>query len=545
MPEVGDEIWVLEDNKPYSCKVIDKRNGRLELHFKQWNKRYDIWIEEDSSRIVDGPDVLVCDDSQVSVQPTEAKNKRGRDDDETDDVESSGYNMRKRPSLASDVVGGSSKSLPASSAVNLPLTRDPSVDLTGGTVPAVPPVGGSSSACPSPLSDPVVVSVDVSPQTDVVRAVRQCSLCSGSLSGQVVSCGDCGSGFHSDSLCLGVNQSIIDVLLQDESAVSYRCCRCRGKPGRTSSSQDNGVVSQMMGIIGSLVAEVRKLADTVACIRRGDGGDLPPPEVSRNRPVPLVGNTVMSEVREVYEREKRKSCIIIRGVGDASAKEVLTIFQQICEFLDVGDIHLQEVTRVAPSVWRGKVLNAEKRLGLLSEARHLKNSPDFFNIYVQRDLTYRQRMDVIAKRAQRSNRGTGANATTVAPMVSSSEVSDTDHSNGIQDSRDDSSWNVIGQNRAPRRGSTNSSSNRLAVSNSGRGGGNISRGVSGRGGVVSGGGVVGSSSGRGVSGQVSVGHGTGRGSVGHGNGRGSVGNGSGRGRGRGNPVVANQMRRNF
>ena len=371
------------------------------------------------------------------------------------------------------------------------------------------------------------------------------------MSGQAVSCGDCGSGFHSDSLCLGVNQSIIDVLLQDESAVSYRCCRCRGKPGRTSSSQDNGVVSQMMGIIGSLVAEVRKLADSVACIRstRGGGGDLPSPEVSENRPVPLAGNTVMSEVREVYEREKRKSFIIIRGVGDASAEEVVTIFQQICEFLDVGDIVLQEVTRVAPSVWRGKILEAEKRLGLLSEARNLKNSQDFFNIYVQRDLTYRQRMDVIAKRAQRGNRGTGANATTIAPMVSLGEVSDADRSNGIQDSTDDSSWSVVGQNRAPRSTSINSSSNRMDVGNSGRGGRNTSHGVSGRGGMVSGGGVGSSSSGRGVSGRGSVGYGNGRGSVGHGTGRGSVGYGSGRGpgrgRGRGNPVAANQMRRNF
>ena len=64
------------------------------------------------------------------------------------------------------------------------------------------------------------------------------------------------------------------------------------------------------------------------------------------------------------------------------------------------------------------------------------------------DLTYRQRIDVIAKRAQRGYRGTGANATTIAPMVSLSQVSDADRSNGIQDSTDDSSWNVVGQNRA-------------------------------------------------------------------------------------------------
>ena len=53
-----------------------------------------------------------------------------------------------------------------------------------------------------------------------------------------VSCGDRGTAFHSEPLCLRLDGSIIDVLLQDGSALSYRCCRCN--PGGTNNSRDGG-----------------------------------------------------------------------------------------------------------------------------------------------------------------------------------------------------------------------------------------------------------------------------------------------------------------
>ena len=55
MPQIGEDIWVLEGDKPYQCRVVNRAGRKVEVHFKNWNRRYDVWIDEDSERIVDGP----------------------------------------------------------------------------------------------------------------------------------------------------------------------------------------------------------------------------------------------------------------------------------------------------------------------------------------------------------------------------------------------------------------------------------------------------------------------------------------------------------
>ena len=90
----------------------------------------------------------------------------------------------------------------------------------------------------------------------------------------------------------------------------------------------------------TLFLRLKKLAETVACIQRGSEACLPSPDVPVSEPLPTVGNNVMTEVREVYEHEKRKSFIIIRGVGNASEDEVANIFLQICDYLNARQIEL-------------------------------------------------------------------------------------------------------------------------------------------------------------------------------------------------------------
>ena len=74
------------------------------------------------------------------------------------------------------------------------------------------------------------------------------------------------AAFHADPLCLVDNKAVIEALVEDGNAVSYRCCKCRGRPVKTGNSNDYGMVNQMMCIIGGLVYEVKKLAKTVASI---------------------------------------------------------------------------------------------------------------------------------------------------------------------------------------------------------------------------------------------------------------------------------------
>ena len=212
-------------------------------------------------------------------------------------------------------------------------------------------------------------------------------------------------------MCLGVERSIIEVLLQENSALSYRCCRCRVSPGRLGSSQDGGGLTQVLSIIGGLVSEVRKLTEKFSeghGVRESSNDDLSISDQGRH-PAPVRSSDIMAEVRELYEQDKRKRSVILRGVGNASCEEVKDIFSRVCTFLGVGNVELEDLTRAAPSVWRGKVLDVSKRTDLLSKAKNLKASSEFSRIYIQRDLTYRQRREVIAKRAS-FRQGTGANA---------------------------------------------------------------------------------------------------------------------------------------
>ena len=106
MAEVGGEVWVLDGGIPYPCRVVDKRGGKLEQIFKNWNARHDLWLDEDSPRIVDCPGEVVASDSQVSVRAADVKNKRDFDyDPDGADVGCPlGYNLRKRPSVVADDV---------------------------------------------------------------------------------------------------------------------------------------------------------------------------------------------------------------------------------------------------------------------------------------------------------------------------------------------------------------------------------------------------------------------------------------------------------
>ena len=75
MAEIGGEVWVLDEGIPYPCRVVDKRGSKLEVNFKNRNFRYDLWLDEDSPRIVDCPSEFVTGGSQVSARAAGIKNK--------------------------------------------------------------------------------------------------------------------------------------------------------------------------------------------------------------------------------------------------------------------------------------------------------------------------------------------------------------------------------------------------------------------------------------------------------------------------------------
>ena len=84
----------------------------------------------------------------------------------------------------------------------------------------------------------------------------------------LVDCGGCQSVFHPAVSCLGVSQSVLNVLLGTESsAIRYLCCVCRDRDNSPlPSGQGTGgqtATLQILTMIGSLVADVKKLSEKV------------------------------------------------------------------------------------------------------------------------------------------------------------------------------------------------------------------------------------------------------------------------------------------
>ena len=65
-------------------------------------------------------------------------------------------------------------------------------------------------------------------------------------------------------------------------------------------------------------------------ISPNDGSGISSEHTNSSDPPAQIGaNTVMSEVREVYQREKLKCNIILRGVGERSADQIQALLNDV------------------------------------------------------------------------------------------------------------------------------------------------------------------------------------------------------------------------
>ena len=154
-------------------------------------------------------------------------------------------------------------------------------------------------------------------------------------------------------------------------------------------------MKQLISIVGGLAGQVRGLLASTGSVvdARKTSGTVD----RRSEPV-VARKEVMEEVREVYEREKRASSIILRGVGDINPQELSSLFEESCSYLGVGVVTLGEVHKVNNNIYRAKIADREARLRLLNSAPKLNRSPDLKHIYIQRDLTFQQRQELFKRR---------------------------------------------------------------------------------------------------------------------------------------------------
>ena len=160
---------------------------------------------------------------------------------------------------------------------------------------------------------------------------------------------------HAEERCLGVNQTVIEALLIDNSAIRYNCCVCR-----SSSNNINGSMGQVVDIIGSLVSDIRKVMAEMSLLKGDthrlndsvDASNVPGDSISETAisQMPFSsGNAILNEIREVYERDKRKNSVVLRGVMHKYEHEVKEMFNDACSYLAVGNIQISDLAQLSLS----------------------------------------------------------------------------------------------------------------------------------------------------------------------------------------------------
>lgn len=93
---------------------------------------------------------------------------------------------------------------------------------------------------------------------------------------------------------------------------------------------------------------------------------------------------------ECKEREKRTNSVIISGLGNEPSELQTRFNDVVSHLLPTKHIYLQDIVPIKPNLRRAKITNRELRRDLLSTAKNLRQPP-FPNVFITRDLTYKQR----------------------------------------------------------------------------------------------------------------------------------------------------------
>ena len=116
-------------------------------------------------------------------------------------------------------------------------------------------------------------------------------------------------------------------------------------------------------------------------------------------------HVVRAELREMEERKKRASSLVVRGLRVGSASEAAAKFGDIVHAMTGERVTWTEVCRIRSDtdLFRGNVHDNRMRRMILDEAKHLKDS-EYSHVFIRRDLTFLQREELRARYPPRAQR---------------------------------------------------------------------------------------------------------------------------------------------
>lgn len=252
-----------------------------------------------------------------------------------------------------------------------------------------------------------------------------CGSCEVSVGQDGIGCDKCENWFHPSPLCMGVSHRVIEVILEAGGAgIEYVCTQCRARPlisGASKDSLGSPALDQLFTMVKSLCSAIAKLTERVDSLAPNA---IAPVSVTRGSSGEDLKMAIREEIVEMEERKKRRESVIFRGVGAESNDDARSRIANITRFL-LNDTPLMSdlfcIDR-NKGLYRVKIPDDDMRRKLVMEAKNLRNNPEYNNIYVNRDLTFKQRRELYERR--QGNRQAGASAQP-GPQPASSAVAST------------------------------------------------------------------------------------------------------------------------
>ena len=158
-----------------------------------------------------------------------------------------------------------------------------------------------------------------------------------------------------------------------------------------------------VGALTRRVTEICERLESIGCASsesHGNGGSLDTvsgQSLGGNRTEIIYREVIIQEVKELEEQRRRREFIILRGCAASDVTSLKRMFKQICEVLGLREVQLSDVVGLRTrGMFRVCVADETRKL-LLRSAKCLRNVEEFRSVYVQRDLTLRQRQELMVR----------------------------------------------------------------------------------------------------------------------------------------------------
>ena len=257
-----------------------------------------------------------------------------------------------------------------------------------------------------------------------------CGTCGDDVGPDPVGCDKCEHWVHGTQMCSGLPQDLISAILKyDGAGIQFICMKCRveqvaargNSPSGHTDPQLAETVKQlhiqvrgMCTVIKELTSQVKTLSSKPPQLPNHDAAStttqrqatappsLPPQTTTAADPPQDYRTLIREELKEQKEREKRRAFVVVKGLSASSTTDFKTKFTEFASDFTGARVEASEILAIPgqSNFFRVKILDESSRKLLLDKAKQLRDSDDYKNIYVSRDLTYAQRTEQYHRRRQ-------------------------------------------------------------------------------------------------------------------------------------------------